>query len=138
MDLRGPRDLIWEAWIEPERLVGWLCSAARVSPAVGEDYELRWRPGALDKRGDRVARGAILSIDRPRLLALSWLHEDATWPEGGVTEVTLRLFPTLDGTRLELVHEGWGAGTVWARHREAADRLWSSSLERMRTRLVRW
>jgi uncharacterized protein YndB with AHSA1/START domain len=138
MDLRGPRDLIWEAWIAPRRLASWLCSSARVTPALGGPFELRWSSDRGEEVADRVARGRILTIDPPRLLALSWWLEDATWPAGGETEVTARLFPTLDGTRLELTHAGWREGPGWTLHRDAADRVWSSSLERMRVRLIRW
>jgi uncharacterized protein YndB with AHSA1/START domain len=139
-DLACPRDRVWDAWTRADDLARWLCLRAVVEPVVGGRYELFWNPDASRPDSDSTLGCRLLAVDRPRLLRFTWRGADevadvmnaiGTAP----TEVEVRLFPTPDGTRLEVLHEGWGDGSDWERARAWFDRAWSGALEALRGHL---
>jgi uncharacterized protein YndB with AHSA1/START domain len=141
MDLPAPRDRVWDAWTRPGILARWLCLRAEVEPAVGGRYELFWNPDPRRPESDSTIGCRVLSIDRPRLLRFTWRGSDEVAdvmnaPGAPVTEVEVRLFPTPDGTRLEVTHSGWGDGPGWERARAWFDRAWSGALEGLRPLLA--
>ena len=118
-------------------LGAWLCLRANVEPRVGGAYELFWNPDESRPDHDSTIGCRVLSIDRPRLLAFSWRGSDEVADVMNVegapqTSVTVQLLPRPSGTRLVVVHEGWGEGDGWARARAWFDRAWSGALERLR------
>ena len=90
MDLPIPRDRVWEAFTDSAQLTRWLCAEADVEPVLGGAYELLFEETEL--------AGRILSIDHPRLLHVGSIDPKNTF------EIVVELFPTLDGTRLEITH----------------------------------
>jgi len=137
MDLAETRDRIWEMWTTPEGLTSWLCLRAHVEPWVGGAYELFWNPDETRPLSDSTVGCRVLSIDPPRLLEVSWRGADAVArvmdARGApTTQVTVRLYPTLTGTRLELLHAGWGEGAEWARARAWFERVWAGAFELLR------
>jgi uncharacterized protein YndB with AHSA1/START domain len=140
MDLPFPRDRVWDAWTRAENLARWLCLRAVVEPVVGGRYELFWNPDVSRPDSDSTLGCRLLSVDRPRLLRFTWRGADEVAdvmnvPGATPTEVEVRLFPTPDGTRLEVLHEGWGDGPGWERARTWFDRAWSGALENLRGHL---
>lgn len=121
MDLDATRDRIWQAWTSSEDLSAWLNARARIEPVLGGAIEIDWGEGAP------ATRGEVLSLFRPRHLALSWASGDEP-----VTEVQVDLMPTLAGTRLEVTHSGFGPDPRAQRAAEDLDRRWSAALERLR------
>lgn len=141
MDIPVARDRVWNAWTNPEALAKWLCLRAEVVPVVGGRFDLSWNPDPSRPESDSTLGCRVLSVDRPRLLRVTWRGSDEVadvmnTPGAAATEVELRLYPTPDGTRLELTHEGWGAGPGWDRARAWFDRAWSGALERLRRVLL--
>ena len=133
MDLRLGRDAVWERFTSGPGLCSWLCQRATFEAVVGGRVDLEWdvAPG----RGGTLTevRGRVLSIDRPRLLTFSWLGAvRGVFCSTGETEVMLDLFPTPEGTRVELSHLGWSGGDASLAERDRVDRLWWSALERLR------
>jgi len=120
MDLAHSRDSVWDCWTDASRLGEWLGTNGSVSiePTVGGRFCL--------ERVESVVDGRVLFIDRPRLLELAWPLD------GQVTLVEARLYPTLDGTRLEVTHR-----EVEQRLRDRAERWWQQGLERLRMVLAR-
>jgi uncharacterized protein YndB with AHSA1/START domain len=140
MDLREGRDRVWDMWTTPPGLTSWLCERAKVEPFAGGAYELYWNPDQSQPLSNSTNGCRVLSIDRPRLLVVSWRGSDAVArvmdaPGAPTTQVEVRLFPTLDGTRLELRHMGWGRGPEWTRARQWFELAWSNAFERLRMRL---
>ena len=74
----------------------------------------------LEWNGELVV-GEVLSVDPPRLLLMEWRVDLVT------SRVEARLFPTLDGTRLEVTHHGLTSEDLRAR----LDHGWQASLERL-------
>ena len=80
---------------------------------------------ACTRGGTLPCAGEVLFEDRPRLLHLGESDESSS--------VTVRLFPTLDGTRLEVIHEvACDLST-----RDRLDRRWQAALESLRIALRR-
>jgi uncharacterized protein YndB with AHSA1/START domain len=138
LDLPASRDTVWDLWTTAEGLTQWLCLRANVQPVVGGPYELFWNPDASKPDSDSTLGCRILSIDRPRLLGFSWRGADQVAgvmnaPDAPQTRVEVTLTPRPLGTRLNLVHQGWGHGPEWAQARAWFDRAWSGALEKLLT-----
>jgi len=133
LDLAATRDRVWELFTTAEGLAAWLCLRARVEPRVGGVYELFWNPDETRPDSDSTLGCRILSIDRPRLLSFTWRGADEVadvMNADGVapTVVTVELLPRPTGTRLRMIHDGWGDGDGWERARSWFDRAWRAAL----------
>ena len=138
MDLAQPRDRVWPAWTTAEGLCAWLCLRANVEPVVNGPFELFWNPDESRPESESTLGCRVLSVDRPRLLEFTWRGSDEVADVMNVegapqTRVQVKLFPTPDGTRLELTHHGWGEGQGWQRARAWFDRAWQNALEKLRS-----
>lgn len=93
-------ETVFDFWIDPERLVRWMGRTATVEPRPGGLFR-------LDYNGSDITSGAIVEIDRPHRLVLTWGWEapgDPTPPGTSTVEVTFT--PDGDGTLLRLRHSG--------------------------------
>ncbi|MBN1945087.1 MAG: SRPBCC domain-containing protein [Bradymonadales bacterium] len=136
VDIPATRDELWEAWTTPEGLTRWLCHRATVEPRVGGAYEIYFNPDESRPGSNSTIGCKVLSVDRPRLLRVTWrgsddLAEIMNNPEAPTTELEVRLRPAPFGTRLEVIHSGWGEGASWTRAREWFDKAWSKALEKI-------
>jgi uncharacterized protein YndB with AHSA1/START domain len=130
MELPARRDRVWWALTTEEGLSCWLCRRAEVQPYVGGSYELFLEEPA-EQRLEPELRCQVLSIDHPRLLQLAWQGPEASAFETSFSEVRVQLFPTLDGTRLEITHDCTDPCYSWDEIRLSLERLWIDSLERL-------
>ena len=128
--LPAQRERVWWALTTEEGLAGWLCQRAEVEPFVGGRYEL-FLDDPIGERREPELRCQVLSIDHPRLLQLSWHGPELRDQEASETEVRVQLFPTLDGTRLEITHACRAQEYGWDDTRASLERLWIDSLERL-------
>lgn len=137
IELAHSRDRVWEMFTTSAGLARWLCLRANVEARVGGAYELFWNPDESRPESDSTIGCRVLSLDHPRLLAFTWRGADAVAevmnaPGITPTRVEVSLLPRPTGTRLLLVHSGWGDGDDWQRARAWFDRAWSGALERLR------
>jgi uncharacterized protein YndB with AHSA1/START domain len=86
---------VWRALVDTDELAAWLMPND-FAPKVGHKFSL--------ETGEHVGTidAEVLEIDEPRLLRCRWSGVF------GDTVVTYELFPEGDGTRLRVVHDGWG------------------------------
>jgi uncharacterized protein YndB with AHSA1/START domain len=127
--LPAARDRVWDAWTTTAGLRGWLCRDATIDPVVGGRLALRWAKGEAYPALTPELDGEVLFVDRPRRLELRF--GDAIGAPGpGRVEVDL--LPSLDGTRLQLTHAGFGDDPAAARVRERCDAAWTAALGRLR------
>jgi uncharacterized protein YndB with AHSA1/START domain len=126
MDIPAGRDPVFEAWTTAEGLLGWAAREAFVEPRVGGRYELLFDPASRDLG----LFGRIWTLDPPRLLYVGSDENSQRF------ELELSLFPTLDGTRMEITHRLRGTGPH-AAARVRLDNLWMNGLEKLRTVLPR-
>ena len=100
----APRELVWQAWTDPEHLARWWGPPGRSTPAESITVELR--PGGTfrlssidDERGDdMVTLGTFREVVEPERLVVEEAAEDS-WHEGAVSEITLS---ELDDGRTEM------------------------------------
>jgi uncharacterized protein YndB with AHSA1/START domain len=131
MVLPADRDRVWWALTTEEGLAGWLCCRAEIEPFVGGQYELYFEDDVGGLRREPEVRGQVLSIDHPRLLQLAWSGPGEAEVAAERTELRVRLYPTLEGTRLEILHAGSEQSHRWDDARASLERLWIDSLERL-------
>lgn len=141
LDLPAPRDRVWACLTTADGLAAWLCLRARVEPRVGGPCELFWDPDESRPERDSTLGCTFLSVDRPRLLEFTWRGSEAVAdvmnvPGAPQTQVKVELRPTLDGTRLEVTHSGWGDGPGWERARAWFERAWGGALQALRARMT--
>jgi len=79
----APRELVWQAWTEPEMLMNWICPHgftvlfARADLREGGE----WSSGMKHSDGDEyVMKGVYREIDPPRRLVMTHVWEDDTQP----------------------------------------------------------
>lgn len=96
-----PPERVWEALAESEVLAAWLMENDLEALKVGQTFEFQDDPVPL--LWDGTVRCEVLAVDPPERLVISW-NGGGQSPE---TEVTWRIEPVDDGTRLRFTHEGF-------------------------------
>jgi uncharacterized protein YndB with AHSA1/START domain len=127
----APRDLVWKAWTEPERVVQWMGPRGFTSTILKADF----RPGGAYRfhmRGpdgtDHWQQGVYREIVKPERIVCTYAWADAegkaTRPE---TLLTVSFAEQGDKTMLTLHQAVFESVTARDLHGEG----WSSSLERL-------
>ena len=100
----APRELVWQAWTDPEHLARWWGPRGRTTPVDSITLE-PWPGGTFrvssisDEQGDdMVTLGTYREVEEPERLVLEEAAEDS-WHDGAVSEVTLI---ELEGRRTEM------------------------------------
>lgn len=142
LNLPATRDHLWRLWATDEGLASWLCLRAHVEPVVGGAYELFWNPDPEQLHSDSTIGCQVISLSHPRLIEFTWRGSDEVAHimnviGAPVTQVRVEFIPTLEGTRLELNHSGWGDDQGWAEARAWFDRAWTAALERLQATFER-
>ena len=100
----APRELVWRAWTEPERLAqwwgppGWRTDAADVRMDVRAGGVFRATSVSAEGGSERTVEGVYREVDEPARLVLEEDGEGA-WHDGAVSELTLT---DLGGGRTEM------------------------------------
>lgn len=112
----------WRAITEPDRVAAWLTNASPVGP-VGSVYRLDFGDGS-------VVAGEITELDPGRRFAHRWHWEGAD--EAQTTVVTWDVTPTVEGSRVRLVHDGWAEAGLDESERDDHEGYWAGYLEDLR------
>jgi uncharacterized protein YndB with AHSA1/START domain len=104
------------------RLREWMCDGARTRPVKGGLFEVRWNSGY-------EARGVFTTLKPPSTVAFTW----GSTMEPGETAVRVTLKPVEGGTKLTLVHSGFGAGKKWAGRVEESVDGWTKGLDNLKS-----
>lgn len=133
--VKAPREEVFRAWTEPERLARWACPAhatiarVEVDLRVGGAYAI-YMEGAEEGQ-EYTAAGTYREIAPPERLAFTW-----DWVQEahrmGDTLVTVELHAVGDATEVVLSHEGFPAPDATAGHAEG----WTSCLDRLEAHLA--
>jgi uncharacterized protein YndB with AHSA1/START domain len=94
--LEAPRELVWQAWTEPEHLVRWWGTGARGWTLPPSAVTMEVTPGGTfrvtltnDEDGtEMTTEGVYREVVEPERLVIDEPAEGA-WHEGAVTELTL-------------------------------------------------
>jgi uncharacterized protein YndB with AHSA1/START domain len=99
--IRAPRDRVFDAWLDPDRLARFLCAGdthvarIEVDPRVGGMF----RVVMASERGEFDHRGRYVEIVRPERLRFTWISA-ATG--GAETDVTVTFDLVGEGTRVTM------------------------------------
>jgi uncharacterized protein YndB with AHSA1/START domain len=108
-----PPERVWRALTDSADLSVWLMPTDFVAE-VGHEFTFDARPSL------GIITGAVLAVDRPRLLSMRWSGVF------GDTIVTFTLAATHGGTCLRVEHTAWP--DVHRRHRDDFDHGWHDKL----------
>ena len=117
MTLEVPRDEVWAAITEPDRISGWF----------GKETELDLRPGGsgVFRWENTEVKVVVEEVDPPRKFSYRW--EPGQVPVAGTTTlVEFTLEEAGDGTVLHLVESGFAA--LPPASREQNDKGWDEEL----------
>ena len=90
----APRELVWQAWTDPEHLARWWGPRGRTTPVDSITIDLRpggtFRVGSVSEEhgDDMVTLGTFREVVAPERLVLDEAAEDS-WHDGAESEVTL-------------------------------------------------
>jgi uncharacterized protein YndB with AHSA1/START domain len=127
IEIRAPRERVWEALTQPDHLLGWFpTERAEVDLRPGGDASFVWE--------DSADEAVIEVVERPARLVFRWR------PAGlarAYTTVSFTLEDTPDGTRLSLVETGFAAlpDQIAQQSREGNDAGWAGELDELKTYL---
>lgn len=112
--IEASREIVFAFLTEPDRLVQWMGSTARLDARAGGEY---W----LDYNGSDIMGGAFIEVDPYERVAISWgweMEGAATPPGSSIVEFTL--LSDGDATILRMVHSGLDGDEVTS-HAEGWD-----------------
>jgi uncharacterized protein YndB with AHSA1/START domain len=115
----APRERLFQAWTDPERMTEWFCQAK--PETTGKLVVMDVRPGGrygfdvsgADGRVFKV-RGEYLEIKAPEKLVFTWYWE--TEPEYGDTLVTLEFADLGEKSELIMTHERFANSDARDKH----------------------
>lgn len=122
LEINAPADLLYEMVTDAEHLVRWMAVNAEVDAQVGGT--IRW----THANGDSCSGEFVELVPARRIVfTYGWERSDVELPPGSTT-VEITLEPTIDGTRLRLVHRGLAGPMA-----DAHDGGWANYLTRLAT-----
>lgn len=111
--INAPPVAVWNQIATPEGVRRWMDVDSSINLAIGGAYELYFEEGR--GRGNRGTEGTqILSYVPERMLSLSWnAPTGLNQVRGQRTWVTFLIEPTANGSRVQIVHAGFGDTPGW-------------------------
>jgi uncharacterized protein YndB with AHSA1/START domain len=135
--IAAPRDLVWWAWTESDRVAAWFAPEARLDARPGGAFELFFDPSDHDHQ---CTKGCVFTLVEPRKrLAFTWKgpNEFAALmnDQDSLTSVLATLYDQDGGTRVAVEHSGWGEGEEWAQARTWHQTAWEQVLGSLKAAL---
>ena len=113
----APREVVFEAWVDPQGIREWMCPGDVVSAEASLDVRVggSYRIVMKAKERDHVHTGVYQVVDPPSKLVFTWSTAETP---GEMTLVTVEFFPHGDGDESELVltHERFAKADVTKRY----------------------
>ena len=117
-------EMAFEALIKASELREWMCDYAWTVILPQGTYQVRWDSGYQ-------ASGRFIELDPPRRAVITWQGIG----EPGETTVTFTVEPEVGGTRVTLIHAGFGPGAEWDPHVAASEKGWDGGLDNLKSTL---
>ncbi len=112
----------WVAISDPARIAEWFTEASPLGP-VGSPYTLDFGDGS-------VVTGSVLEVEPGVRFVHSWRWEGDD--ESATTRVAWSVSSAAGGSRISLVHDGWGEAGLDADTRDDHAGYWTGYLEDLR------
>ena len=112
----APREVVYQAWIDPEGLREWMCPGDIVSAEAVLDVRVGGSFRIVMKSKDRVHEhtGSYQVVDPPAKLAFTW---SAVENPGEITLVTVEFLAQGEESELVITHEGFTKSDVAERYK---------------------
>jgi len=117
-------EMAFEALTKASELREWMCDYAWTVIRPEGAYQVRWDSGYQ-------ASGRFIELDPPRRAVTTWQGTG----EPGETTVTFTVEPEIGGTRVRIVHAGFGPGAEWDAHVAASEKGWDGGLDNLKSTL---
>lgn len=111
---------VFRALTKKAELESWFLTEATVDVRPGGALRFAWQ--------NEVYTGRFSEVEPPHRLVYTWGEGDNL----GETRMTFTLPAEGDGTRLHLVHTGFGSMPEWDTTYDGTDKGWSEELEHLR------
>jgi uncharacterized protein YndB with AHSA1/START domain len=100
----APREVVFEAWIDPEGIREWMCPGDVTSAEAVLDVRVggSFRIAMKTRAKDYVHTGTYLVVEPPSKLVFTWSEVDNA---SATTLVTVEFFPHGDESELVITHE---------------------------------
>lgn len=122
--IEAPPEMIWEALTQAGGLRKWMCDGARTQPRKGGLIQVWWDSGY-------EARGVFTFYSPPRTLAFTWNSP----MEPDETSVKFTLKSVEGGTKVTVIHAGFGTGKKWAGRAQESREGWTKGLDNLQSTL---
>jgi uncharacterized protein YndB with AHSA1/START domain len=111
----APREVVYEAWVDPQGMREWMCPGDVVSAEASLDVRVggSYRIVMKAKERDHVHTGVYQVVDPPSKLVFTWSTAETP---GEMTLVTVELFPHGNESELVLTHERFAKADVAKRY----------------------
>lgn len=127
---KAPRQRVFDAWTNPEKIKQWFgCKESVITSVVsdlrvGGEYEIQMAQGC-NEEGPSGLKGKYTTVNPPEELSYTWGWQGF---EGGSqeTRVTVKFVEDGEFTRLELKHEGFVNEEICGMHTSG----WSQSFDK--------
>ena len=114
-------EIVFEYFVDPERLVRWMGSKATLEPHPGGVFRVDYGPGY------GAARGEFLAVEPHRRVVFTWGWEDPSDPvQPGQSMVEIIIEPIDGASQLTLRHSGLVGAS-----RRSHDEGWAKFLSRL-------
>jgi glutathione S-transferase len=128
--IRAPREAVFDAFVDPDKLAAWHCPRGMSVPEVRVDP----RPGGayriVMQRRDgvrNVVAGTYRELSRADFLCYTWRWEEGPMASDHETLIEVRLASKDGGTELQMRHSGFAAALA----RDAHQGGWNSVFNRL-------
>jgi len=134
----APREVVYEAWIDPQGIREWMCPGDTVSTEASLDVRVggSYRIVMKGKDRDHVHTGVYQVVERPSKLVFTWIGEGENEDEAPML-VTVEFFAHGDESELALTHESLPGADVMKRYESGwgliADKFAAYLARRIRT-----
>lgn len=125
LDLPAPVEEVWRCIAESEGIAKWFAPDATVEPGVGGWITQRWPSGF-------ETREPIITWEPNKRLRTLWSEDPDNATEENSLVLEYLLEPHEGGTRLRLVHSGFGEGEQWDSWYDGISRGWAFELRSLR------
>ena len=112
--MSAPRDVVFQAWTDPEGLRQWMCPGDVISAEATLDLRVggNFRLLMKSKTEEHVHTGTYQVVDPPAKLVFTWTARNQ--PQ---TLVTVEFLDRGEETELVLIHEGFAQSDIAQRYR---------------------
>jgi uncharacterized protein YndB with AHSA1/START domain len=129
----APREIVFDAWIDPNGIHEWMCPGDAVSAEATLDVRVggSFRLIMKGKDKDHVHIGTYQVVEPPSKLVFTWSGDEIP---GDVTLVTVEFFPHGDESELVLTHERFSKADLAQRYESG----WGTIVEKFAAYLSRY